>query len=74
MSLFDSLKGLAMQELQAQGPAVVDQMLARTPLSGASGLIDQLIQSGLGAQVQAMAAGDPNQTISPNQLAGALDS
>jgi hypothetical protein len=57
MSLFDSLKGMAMQELQAQGPGVVNQMLANTPLAGASGLIDQLMQSGLGPQVQAMADG-----------------
>ena len=73
MGLFDSLKGMAMQELQAQGPGMVNQMLASTPLNGASGLIDQLIQSGLGPQVQAMAGGDQAQTISPDQLAGALD-
>jgi uncharacterized protein YidB (DUF937 family) len=74
MGLFDSLKGMAMQELQAQGPGFVNQMLANTPLAGASGLIDQLMQSGLGPQVQAMANGDQSQSISPDQLAGALDS
>ncbi len=74
MSIFDSLKGMAMQELQAQGPSMINQMLANTPLASASGLIDQLVQSGLGPQVAAMQNGDTSQTISPDQLKGALDS
>jgi uncharacterized protein YidB (DUF937 family) len=73
MSLFDSIKGMAMQEMQSQGPGLLNQVLANTPLAGASGLIDQLVQSGLGPQVQAMQAGDASQTISPEQLKGALD-
>ena len=74
MSMFDSLKGMAMQELQAQGPGMINQMLANTPLASASGMIDQLVQSGLGPQVEAMQNGDTSQTISPDQLKGALDS
>jgi uncharacterized protein YidB (DUF937 family) len=73
MGLFDSLKGMAMQELESQGPGFLNQALANTPLAGASGLIDQLVQSGLGPQVQAMAGGDTGQTISPDDLKGALD-
>jgi uncharacterized protein YidB (DUF937 family) len=73
MGLFDSLKSLAMQEMETQGPALLDQALAKTPLGGASGLIDQLIQGGLGPQVQAMAGGAEGQTISPDLLKGVLD-
>ena len=73
MGLFDSLKGMAMQELEAQGPGLLNQALANTPLGGASGLIDQLIQGGLGPQVQAMAGGETGQTISPDMLKGVLD-
>ena len=73
MGLFDSLEGMAMQALGAQGPAMINQALANTPLAGASGLIDQLIQGGLGPQVQAMAAGSPTPSISPDMLKGVLD-
>lgn len=73
MGLFDSLKGMAMQELSAQGPGMINQALANTPLGGASGLIDQLIQGGLGPQVAAMQNGDSTQTVSPDMLKGVLD-
>jgi uncharacterized protein YidB (DUF937 family) len=73
MGLFDSLKSMAMQELESQGPGLLNQALANTPLAGASGLLDQLVQGGLGPQVQAMANGDTSQTISPDMLKGVLD-
>jgi uncharacterized protein YidB (DUF937 family) len=73
MGLFDSLKSMALQEVAAQGPGFLDQALAKTPLGGASGLIDQLIQGGLGPQVQAMAGGAEGQTIGPDLLKGVLD-
>ena len=74
MGLFDALEGMAKQEFASEGPALINQALANTPLGGASGLIDQLIQGGLGPQVQAMAAGDPNASIGPDALKGVLDS
>jgi len=72
MGLFDTLKDMAEHELQAQGPALLNQALANTPLGGATGLIDQLVQAGLGPAVQAMAAGN-GATLSPDQLGSALD-
>ena len=74
MGLFDSFKDMAMQELGTQGPGMINQALANTPLGGASGLIDQLIQGGLGPQVAAMQNGDASQTVSPDMLKGVLDS
>jgi uncharacterized protein YidB (DUF937 family) len=73
MGLFDSIKDMAMQELSAQSPGMLNQVLANTPLGGASGLIDQLVQGGLGSQVQAMASGDSSASISPDMLKGVLD-
>ena len=72
MGLFDTLKSLAEQELQAQGPALLNQALAQTPLAGATGMIDQLIQGGLGPAVQAMASGT-GPAITAEQLGTALD-
>ena len=72
MGLFDTLKSLAEQELQSQGPALLNQALANTPLGGATGLIDQLVQGGLGPAVQGMASGTGG-TLSPEQIGGALD-
>ncbi len=73
MGLFDSLEGMAMQELRSQGPGLLNQALANTPLAGASGLIDQLIQGGLGPQVAAMQQGDASAAPSPDQLKDVLD-
>jgi uncharacterized protein YidB (DUF937 family) len=73
MGLFDSLEGMAMQELNSQGPDLLNQALANTPLAGASGLIDQLVQGGLGPQVAAMQAGDAGAAPSPDQLKEVLD-
>ena len=73
MGLFDSLKGMAMQEFETQGPSLLNQALASTPLGGASGLIDQLVQGGLGSQVQAMQGGQSGLTISPDMLKGVMD-
>jgi uncharacterized protein YidB (DUF937 family) len=72
MGLFDTLKSMAEQELQTQGPALLNQALANTPLVGSTGLIDQLVQGGLGPAVQAMASGG-GAAISPEQLGGVLD-
>jgi uncharacterized protein YidB (DUF937 family) len=74
MGLFDSLEGMAMQAMGAKGPGMIDKALANTPLGGASGLIDQLIQGGLGPQVAAMQNGDASQSVSPDMLKGVLDS
>jgi uncharacterized protein YidB (DUF937 family) len=72
MGLFDTLKSLAEQELQSQGPALLNQALANTPLGGATGLIDQLVQGGLGPAVQAIASGTGG-SVSPEQVGAALD-
>ena len=72
MGLFDTLKTLAEQDLQSQGPALLNQALANTPLGGATGLIDQLVQGGLGPAVQAMAAGAGG-AVTPDQVGAALD-
>ena len=73
MGLFDSLKSMALQEFETQGPTLLNQALANTPLGGASGLIDQLMQSGLGPQVAAMQGGQSGLTISPDMLKDVLD-
>jgi uncharacterized protein YidB (DUF937 family) len=72
MGLFDTLKNLAEQELQTQGPVLLHQALANTPFAGATGLVDQLVQGGLGAAVQQMASGNGG-TLSPDQLGSVLD-
>jgi len=73
MGLFDSLEGMAMQELRSQGPGLLNQALANTPLASASGMIDQLIQGGLGPQVAALQQGDVSAAPTPEQIGGALD-
>ena len=72
MGLFDDLASMAEQELKAQGPALLNQALAQTPLGGASGLIDQLVQGGLGTAVQGMASGN-GAALTPEQIGSALD-
>ena len=72
MGLFDDLTSMAEQELKAQGPALLNQALAQTPLGGASGLIDQLVQGGLGTAVQGMASGN-GAALTPEQIGSALD-
>ena len=71
MGLFDDLTSMAEQELKAQGPALLNQALAQTPLGGASGLIDQLVQGGLGTAVQGMASGN-GAALTPEQIGSAL--
>ena len=73
MGLFDGLEKMAMEQLGQQGPGFLTQALANTPLGGASGLIEQLVQGGLGSQVAAMASGQPGAGVSPDMLKDVLD-
>jgi uncharacterized protein YidB (DUF937 family) len=73
MGLFDSLEKMAMDQFAQQGPDFLHQALANTPLGGASGLIDQLVQGGLGPEVAAMASGQPGAGVSPDMLKSVLD-
>jgi uncharacterized protein YidB (DUF937 family) len=78
MGLLDSLGGglksalgqVAAEELQAVLPAA----LAKTNLGDLQGVVAQLQQGGLGAQVQSWLANGPNLSVTPEQIQAALGS
>jgi uncharacterized protein YidB (DUF937 family) len=72
MGLFDGLTGALGQVEAAAMPALISQVLAKTNLGSLQGIVNQLQQGGLGAQVQSWLGSGPNQTITPEQLRAAL--
>ena len=62
------MRGLA----AAEAPAIISAALARTNLGSLQGLVSQLQQGGLGAQVQSWLSSDPNISIAPEQLQAVL--
>ncbi len=78
MGLLDSLGGglkgaleqFGAQEIQTLLPAA----LAKTNLGDLQGLVTQLQQGGLGAQVQSWLANGPNLSVTPEQIQAALGS
>jgi uncharacterized protein YidB (DUF937 family) len=78
MGLLDGLTGglksalgqIGAEELQAVLPAA----LAKTNLGDLQGVVAQLQQGGLGAQVQSWLASGPNLSVTPQQIQAALGS
>ena len=74
--LGSALKGLAgqgAQEPAAPGvPDILSQVLGRTDLGSVGGLLQQLEQSGLGAQVASWLGSGQNLPVSVDQLRNAL--
>jgi uncharacterized protein YidB (DUF937 family) len=78
MGLFDSLSGslggLVGQLASQAGPALISAALAKTNLGDLQGLVNQLAQNGMGAQVQSWLGNGANMQITPDQLRAALGS
>ena len=62
------MRGLA----AAEAPAIISAALARTNLGSLQGLVNQLQQGGLGAQVQSWLSSGPNISATPEQLQAVL--
>jgi uncharacterized protein YidB (DUF937 family) len=78
MGLLDNLTGALRGNLgqieAAAMPALISAALAKTNLGDLQGLVGQLQQSGLGAQVQSWLGSGANQPVSADQLKAALGS
>jgi len=76
MGLLDSLsgeiKGLLGQVEAEAVPALISAALAKTNLGDLQGLVTQLQQGGLSAQVQSWLGSGKNLSITPDQLRAAL--
>jgi uncharacterized protein YidB (DUF937 family) len=75
--IFGSILGSALRGLAAQGGTgalsdVLSQVLAKTDLGGVGGLLQQLQQSGLGAEVASWLGNGENLPLSVDQLKNAL--
>ena len=69
-----TLKGVFGQAEASAMPELLSQALGKTNLGNLQGLISQLQQGGLSAQVQSWLGSGPNMSISPAQLETALGS
>ena len=76
MGILDSLggaaKGIFGQAESAAIPAIIAAALEKTDLGGLNGIVAQLQQSGLGAQVASWLGNGANQPITAEQLRAAL--
>jgi uncharacterized protein YidB (DUF937 family) len=76
MGLLDSLTGALggnLSQLEAAAaPALISAVLAKTNLGDLQGLVNQLQQGGLGAQVQSWLGNGANMPVSADQLRAAL--
>jgi uncharacterized protein YidB (DUF937 family) len=78
MGLLDSLSGALggnLNQLEAAAvPALISAVLAKTNLGNLQGLVTQLQQGGLNAQVQSWLGNGQNLPVTPDQLRAALGS
>jgi uncharacterized protein YidB (DUF937 family) len=78
MGLLDNLTGALrgnLGQIEATAmPALISAALAKTNLGDLQGLVGQLQQGGLGAQVQSWLGSGANQPVSADQLKAALGS
>jgi uncharacterized protein YidB (DUF937 family) len=70
--LSDSLKAAFGSATNAEAPALLSAMLAKTSFGNLQGLVDQLQQGGLGDQVKSWLSNGPNKQVTPDQLQAAL--
>ena len=76
MGIFDRLggfKGILGQVEAAGVPVLISDALAKTNLGDLQGLVNQLQQGGLGAQVQSWVGDGQNLAITPDHLKAVLD-
>jgi uncharacterized protein YidB (DUF937 family) len=77
MGILDSLggafKGVLGQVETEAVPALIPEALGKTNLGNLQGLVNQLQQGGLGAQVQSWLADGENLQITPDQLKAVLN-
>ena len=78
MGLFDQLgamaKGAIAEQLAANGPALLNSVLAKTNMGNLQGIVTQLQQGGLGSQVQSWLSNNANMAVTPQQIQTALGS
>lgn len=67
-----SLKGALESVAAADAPGLVTAALAKTNLGSLQGLVDQLQQNGLGAQVTSWVGNGANLPVSPDEIKAAL--
>ena len=74
MGLWDSLLGgNTLSQIDANAvPDLISAVLAKTNLGSLQGIVNQLQQGGLGAQVQSWLGSGPNLPVTPDQLRAAL--
>jgi uncharacterized protein YidB (DUF937 family) len=69
-----SLKGVLGSVAQAEGPALLSALLAKTDFGSLQGLVNQLQQGGLGDQVKSWLSNGQNIQVTPEQIRAALNS
>jgi uncharacterized protein YidB (DUF937 family) len=79
MGIFDNVLGGTLKSVLGQVeaaavPALISGVLAKTNLGDLQGLVAQLQQGGLNAQVQSWLGSGANLAVSPDQLRAALGS
>jgi uncharacterized protein YidB (DUF937 family) len=74
MGLLDSLLGGGtLSQIEAAAvPGLISSVLAKTNLGNLQGIVNQLQQGGLGAQVQSWLGSGSNLPVTPDQLRAAL--
>ena len=72
MGLFDNISSSLGGMLGAAAPGLISAVLAKTNLGDMQGIVNQLQQNGLGAQVQSWLGNGSNLPVTPQQLQAAL--
>lgn len=72
LNLGDLLKGVLGQTEGSAGPAALNELLAKTKFGDLNGLVTQLQQNGLGAEVQSWLGNGSNMPVSADQLKAVL--
>ncbi|HZQ14969.1 MAG TPA: YidB family protein [Pseudolabrys sp.] len=72
MGLLDSLGGSLRNVAAAAAPALIAEALKQTNLGNLQGVVNQLQQGGLGAQVQSWLGNGANLPVTAEQLRAAL--
>jgi uncharacterized protein YidB (DUF937 family) len=72
MGLLDSLGGSLRNVAAAAAPVLIAEALKQTNLGNLQGIVNQLQQRGLGAQVQSWLGNGSNLPVTPEQLRAAL--
>jgi uncharacterized protein YidB (DUF937 family) len=70
---FGGFRGILGQVEAAAVPALLSEGLGKTGLGDLQGIVNQLHEGGLGAQVQSWLGGGANLQVTPDQLRAVLD-